>query len=254
MKEYERGSEWRRWDLHLHTPGTNKNDQFKGGNLDEQWEIYYQDIVNYIGDGSDDSKSIAVVGITDYLSIDNYKKVITDNKLPDSVKLVLPNVEMRMTPVSSRSPINIHCIFSPDIIDDIDSLFFSRLLFEYNNRNFSATKDDIIKLGRTYKNDNLLEERLAYKAGIEQFVVNYTTLKKVFDDSVQLRENTIIVVSNKESDGASGTRAHKDYFEGDISTLDATTQSIYRMSDMIFSSNASDIDYFLGKRADSENI
>lgn len=253
MELYERGSEWRRWDLHIHTPGTNKNDQFNGENEDEKWERYYQDIRDYIGDASDDSKSIAVIGITDYLSIDNYKKVIMDNKLPDSVKLVLPNVEMRMTPVSGRSPINIHCIFSPDIIEDIDSLFFSRLVFEYNNRKFSATKEDIIKLGRTYRNDISLEENVAYKAGIEQFVVNQTTLKGVFDDSIQLRENTIIVVSNKGTDGASGTRAHKDYFEGDISALDATTQNIYRMADMIFSSNASDIEYFLGKRTDDEN-
>lgn len=30
MNEYLRGSEWRRWDLHVHTPGTNKNDQYEG--------------------------------------------------------------------------------------------------------------------------------------------------------------------------------------------------------------------------------
>ena len=29
MNEYLRGSEWRRWDLHVHTPGTNKNDQYE---------------------------------------------------------------------------------------------------------------------------------------------------------------------------------------------------------------------------------
>ena len=27
---FERGSEWRRWDLHIHTKGTNKNDLFTG--------------------------------------------------------------------------------------------------------------------------------------------------------------------------------------------------------------------------------
>ena len=30
MLGYERGSEWRRWDLHMHTPGTQKNDQYSG--------------------------------------------------------------------------------------------------------------------------------------------------------------------------------------------------------------------------------
>ena len=74
MLEYLRGSEWRRWDLHIHTPETNKNDQFVGSNPDEKWDKYYEDIKSYIGDGSDINKSIAVIGITDYLSIENYKK------------------------------------------------------------------------------------------------------------------------------------------------------------------------------------
>lgn len=33
-----RGSEWRKWDLHIHTPGTTKNDHY--GNSDEVWEQY----------------------------------------------------------------------------------------------------------------------------------------------------------------------------------------------------------------------
>lgn len=28
MNKFEMGSEWRRWDLHIHTKGTNKNDDF----------------------------------------------------------------------------------------------------------------------------------------------------------------------------------------------------------------------------------
>lgn len=30
MDSYSEGSVWRRWDLHVHTPETNKNDQFEG--------------------------------------------------------------------------------------------------------------------------------------------------------------------------------------------------------------------------------
>ena len=28
--EFARGAEWRRWDLHIHTPGTKKNDNYTG--------------------------------------------------------------------------------------------------------------------------------------------------------------------------------------------------------------------------------
>lgn len=33
-----RGSEWRKWDLHIHTPGTAKNDQY--GSSGDVWEEY----------------------------------------------------------------------------------------------------------------------------------------------------------------------------------------------------------------------
>ena len=35
-----RGSEWNKWDLHIHTPFTGKNDQFTGSSKDEKWDNY----------------------------------------------------------------------------------------------------------------------------------------------------------------------------------------------------------------------
>ena len=123
MVGYERGSEWRRWDLHMHTPGTQKNDQYKGNNIEEKWENFYRSIEDYIGNGSDPLKNIAVVGITDYLSIDNYMKVIKDGRFPKSIKMILPNVEMRMAPLAKQTPVNIHCLFDPAIANQLESRF-----------------------------------------------------------------------------------------------------------------------------------
>ena len=36
-----RGSEWRRWELHLHTPFTKKADQYIGKTTDEKWDNFY---------------------------------------------------------------------------------------------------------------------------------------------------------------------------------------------------------------------
>ena len=63
MREFSRGSEWRRWDLHVHTPGTNKNDQYEGSAIDDRWNNFYKSILDYIGDGSDKSKSIVSIGV-----------------------------------------------------------------------------------------------------------------------------------------------------------------------------------------------
>ena len=108
---FERGSEWRRWDLHLHTPDTKKNDMYSGSDSEEKWDKFYEHIKNYIGDGLDDRKAVSVIGVTDYLSLENYKKVISDGRLPQNVLAVFPNVEMRIIPTGTDSPVNIHFIF-----------------------------------------------------------------------------------------------------------------------------------------------
>ena len=46
--DFCRGSEWRRWDLHIHTPQTKKNDQFVGSTPQEKWDKFYEDILSYI--------------------------------------------------------------------------------------------------------------------------------------------------------------------------------------------------------------
>lgn len=247
--EYTKGSEWRRWELHIHTPGTQKNDNFDGSSLSEKWEKYYNDINEYIGDGNDPLKSIAVVAITDYLSIDNYKKVILDNRLHSSVKLILPNVEMRIQPIANDSPINIHFIFNPDIIESVEDRFFSRIKFIYGTTSFSASRSELIRLGKTISSE--LDDDSAYRKGIEQFVPSFDKIQEIFANDKELRKNTIILVSNSTTDGVSGAINHSDYldgFQGD-SQLKAFRQAIYKFVDGIFSATPSDIAYFSGEKA-----
>lgn len=253
MLGYERGSEWRRWDLHMHTPGTQKNDQYSGTCLEDKWNQFYQTIADYIGDGSDPMKSVAVIGITDYLSVDNCKKVMHDRRLPDTVQLVLPNVEMRMAPIARQTPINIHCIFSPELIDELETRFFSKLFFDFGGTNYSASHDDLRRLGRSFAGESLSDEE-AYSIGLEQFVITPQAIESVFKGDSALREKTIIVVSNKSADGVSGVTQHQGYSTENGSQMDATRRSIYRMADLIFSSSNSDIRYFLGESADSSEV
>lgn len=258
MTKYPRGSKWRRWELHLHTPGTLKNDQFSGTSITEKWSQYYDDIKKYIGKGDVPEKNIAVIAITDYLSIDNYLKVKSDNNLPATVELVIPNVELRISPVSgSETPINIHCIFSPDIDCELEDRFFGKLKFHHGNSNYSATKSELIRLGRDFSNNKHMDELEARRLAAEQFVIPFSELKKLFSEDPDLREKTVIIVSNKSTDGASGLEKHSDYFVTDESVkrsqLQATRQSIYQMADAIFSSREKDIKYFTGTGVDSVN-
>lgn len=252
MEFYPRGSEWRRWDLHVHTPGTQKNDCYEGKTLEEKWDNFYKSVDEYIGDGLDAEKTISAIGITDYLSIDNYKKIIAEKRLNAHIKLVLPNVELRMIPLAKKTPVNIHCIFNPTVVEALEDRFFAKLKFPFGNTDFSATRSELIRLGRTVEGNKELNEGEAYRKGLSQFVIDISTLKDVFDKDKDLRENTIIVVSNNTDDGASGVTAHSDLFTGNgLLQTEATRREIYHISDLIFSAQESDRKYFLGQSVDN---
>lgn len=238
MAKYPKGSEWRIWDLHIHTPGTAKNDQY--GNDEAAWETYIAKL--------EENTDVTVLGITDYFSIENYlflKQKQAEGRLQG--KTILPNVELRITPVTRQeTPINIHVIFNPELsIDFIEREFFCCLKFSYGGYEYSCIRRDLIALGKAFRNDNSLDDESARKVGIGQFNINFQDLSRILQKPV-LRNHIIVAVSNSNRDGNSGIQH---------SSMEATRLEIYRMSDMIFSGNPNDTLFFLGQgRLDAKAI
>lgn len=235
---YNKGSEWQKSDLHIHTPFTAENDNFSGANDSEKWNNFIKKL--------EESGDVGILGITDYYSIENYKKVkeFKDSGKLSNVSFLIPNVELRMIPsTEDGKAINIHCIFNPEIINDLNDRFFSKLEFHYDSRGFSATKDSLISLGKKYKKDDNLDNDVAYKEGVEQFKISFNNLSSIFKKDLNLRKNTIIAVSNSSRDGNSSIQH---------SGLAATREEIYRFTDIIFSSNPNDRIYFLGDGVDNK--
>src|SRR5947207_1918774 len=106
-----RGSEWHKWDLQIHSPLSALNNQFPhNGDGTPDWEAY----INALAAIPD----IPVLGITDYFSIEGYKKVLEfkhAGRLPN-IQLILPNIEFRIDKVITTSKgerrLNYHVIFS----------------------------------------------------------------------------------------------------------------------------------------------
>ena len=121
------GSQWRKWDLHVHSPASAN---FKG-----DWPGFVIQLGN---------SDCAVIGINDYLSVAGYKELLRRlNDLQDGAegnqayrealerlrgKKLLPVVECRMTNVvlgkknTSGQRINFHVIFSDEVNpDDIET-------------------------------------------------------------------------------------------------------------------------------------
>lgn len=77
-----RGSEWRRWEPHIHAPGTVLNNQFGGSNA---W-------TNYLTALETAKPKIEAIAVTDYYVTDTYEEVLQQHiagRLPD-VKLIFP--------------------------------------------------------------------------------------------------------------------------------------------------------------------
>src|SRR5947209_8614814 len=136
-----KGSEWRRWDLHVHTPGTVLNDQF--GSLPE-----YLSVVEAHPD-------VKAMGVTDYMSIANYSRLKVEKangRLPN-IDLLIPNIEFRIAPPTERATgINIHLLISPDDPDHEREILnaLARLEWEYDRRRYSCVPDQLIALGRAF--------------------------------------------------------------------------------------------------------
>ncbi|AZA77169.1 hypothetical protein EG347_06465 [Chryseobacterium sp. G0186] len=251
-----RGSEWRKWNFHVHTKGTNKNDQFTSKTLDEFFYTFFKKAYD---------NNVQAIGITDYFSIDRYKdsleyvsqiqtkinsttgaQLFTDEEI-NFIKniFIFPNVELRMLPATDRARlINIHCIFNPDYVEHLENDFFGHLT---NQDGKKMNKHGLIDYGQEL-DANLETDTLRYKKGVDNFVIDLTSLKKLINGNKKFNENCILVVSNSNQDGASGVQQHYDVFENEDGSLMGLRTSIYKISHCIFSTNPKDIKYFLGKR------
>lgn len=195
-----RGSEWARWDLHVHTKGTAKAGKFTSKNFEEFCNVLFTKAIE---------KEIKVIGITDYNSIEKYqetlefqKNIANSNFFDEQQKQVistitlLPNIELRILPTTKKgSLINIHVIFNPKILDEFKELFLAniQMVTDFGSR-FSLTRQSLTRFGNTC--DSSLEGEEAYKKGIEQFTITHNDLVNVLEQNQILKDNCLIFVTN----------------------------------------------------------
>lgn len=108
------GSLWRRWDLHLHPPGTKLNNAY-GGTDDAIWDRFIDAL---------EASPVQVFGVTDYFSFDSFFELRRRyaEKHADSEKIFFLNIEFRLSESISKdgSHPDIHVIFDndPDVTNE----------------------------------------------------------------------------------------------------------------------------------------
>ncbi len=228
------GSRWLRWDPHIHAPGTLRNNQF--GN---DWDSYLRRI--------EAARPVpSALGITDYFTLRAYKEFIRRRQVGalSSVALVFPNVELRLTiETEERQGINLHLLICPDDADHVTRIEekLARFRFKYRDDWFLCTDDGLRRLGHAHCLEASLPDEATLQEGANQFKVELSEVRKLFDEDSWIRDNVLVAVA-AGNDGLAGIA--KD------ASFRAQREELGRFAHIVFSGQPSDRSYWLGQHSD----
>lgn len=229
---WPRGSEWRRWDLHVHTPESRLGSSFCG----LTWEQYVDALETAAAEAH-----ISVIGVTDYMTLDGYEKILAEKNINGRLKtvdLLVPNIEFRMMPsTADGKALNLHLLIDPSDDDHVNKIkrALRNLRFNYDGHTYGCCRDELIAFGRA-QNPQLADDEAAYTFGICQFKPDRSVIKNWLDDEKWLRENSLIGIANGK-DGISGLP---------LDGFAAIRDEILKWSHFVFSGNPSDRKHYLG--------
>lgn len=111
MSAFPRGSEWRKWDLHLHAPGGRLNDGYDAS--EAGWDRYCEVLAE---------SDVVVFGIADYFSLGRFFTCVNEftKRYPNHSKVFFPNLELRLNEAVNREiqEIDVHLILRPDLDEE----------------------------------------------------------------------------------------------------------------------------------------
>lgn len=133
MSSYPKGSEWRLWDLHIHTPASYN---YGGGRFSTMSAIEKSAAVTRIISNINES-DVAAYAINDYWTFDGYFELRRAHEAGEVIqKTVFPAIELRIES-ASKYRLNIHVILSDKLTVQQLSDFKSQLRLRLINRPLS---------------------------------------------------------------------------------------------------------------------
>lgn len=209
----ERGSTWKRWDFHVHTPYSILYNEF-GFDPDPEWENDVPEFDKYVVALFTKAveHEIAAIGITDYFSIDGYKRIrqayldvpekmselFPDDDLRSRIGriYVFPNIEFRIpTFVGERAnSVNYHVIFSDSVhIRDIERVFLNQIALKFDmNETLPLCRDSIERIGADYKRNNRAVGS-DYRVGLDHVTVKEDHVLELLKNGL-FKDNHIVSI------------------------------------------------------------
>ena len=170
----ERGSEWRQWDLHIHTPASFewrgvKFDRKNVGSAENR--VLVDEMIKALNEAEPD-----VFALMDYWTFDGWfalKRRLNEPDAPRLTKTVFPGIELRLA-APMRGRLNAHVLFSNELDDQILKDFLSHLRIAEGKRplsdaaliEFARKAPDALLRHHGFKPEPVaLDDEQAYVAG-----------------------------------------------------------------------------------------
>lgn len=260
-----RGSIWRNADFHIHTPDSALSNEF-GTDFDVYATTLFRKAIE---------KKINIIGITDYFTIEGYKRlkkeyVSDEHKLKslsftseeiEKIKdiLILPNIEFRINKIvqinkiqtdgsvkTENGRINFHIIFSDELpVKLIEEGFLHDLDFVYEadpdqpDKRKKLKTDNLIQLGKRLKAEQPDIHGTDLQVGMTHAVVSDEQINSILTSNSDFKEKYIIVIPSDE-----------DLSNISWKSQDGLTRKILiSRANALFSSNQKTIEFGLGEKA-----
>ncbi len=156
MNNYERGSEWKKWDLHVHSPYSFLNGKFDGASDD--------DFINQVID-----KKLSVIGLTNYFNFKDEEFSLKKKLERKGIKVLL-NLEIRLDYQNKEDDcLDFHIIFSENVSEKNINKFLINLTVNVNGEDKKCTElssTDDFKLG-VINYDHLMEKLNEESCGVK---------------------------------------------------------------------------------------
>ena len=227
------GSQWRKWDFHVHTPYSILRNEFKrnGRTLNADNEEDFDWYVTQLFTEAI-QKDIWAIGITDYFSIDGYKRIrnkyLGDPKkmeelFPDSGMreridqiLVFPNIEFRLNRFvpddNHEKNIGYHVIFSDEVSTEvIEDNFLHKLRCAPDHyQSWTLTHGNIERLGTEVRRHQG-ERGNSYLIGLRHVVIDESEVLAALKECQDFEGRHLIAVPVDEAVCKAGWEAGRNY-------------------------------------------
>jgi hypothetical protein len=255
-KSFPRGSEWRKWDLHVHAPLGKLYDGYRTKDGSNALDLFC-DVL--------EASDVQAFGITDYFSFDSFKGFLKRfrEKYPTSTKVFFFNLELRLNETVNMAleEVNVHLLFNPRSFDLVPK-FLTRLSVVKTGKDATPIMCSELKTDADFQSATVtrasitkaFEETFGPKADRRDhfLVVTAANNDGIRPERGKKRKENICDEIDKFSDAFLGGSQNIEYYlKGDRykDSLTSLPKPVIAGSD---SHSFDDLDAFLGKRVTKE--